>query len=147
MRRFAKDKSEVVMIGYGLQSGSQRKNPQDIIRAPHKMTGYLYTPEMMVYYLEHPGIQNLISTKYNYKLGSVSSKNRILHDLIPGLVPKQKTHGYENLGAFNIETYFELYKTHTNRLESSLDGIKMVDLVRMLGVEENANIKTRYNTQ
>jgi len=48
MRRFAKDKSEVVMIGYGLQSGSQRKNPQDIIRAPHKMTGYLYTPEMMV---------------------------------------------------------------------------------------------------
>jgi V8-like Glu-specific endopeptidase len=48
MRRFAKDKSEVVMIGYGLQSGSQRNNPQDIIRAPHKMTGYLYTPEMMV---------------------------------------------------------------------------------------------------
>ena len=48
MRRFAKDKSKVVMIGYGLQSGSQRNNPQDIIRAPHKMTGYLYTPEMMV---------------------------------------------------------------------------------------------------
>lgn len=108
---------------------------------------FSYTPEMMAYYLEHPGIQNLISNKYNYKLGSVSSKNRILHDLIPGLVRKQKTHGYENLGAFNIETYFELYKTHTNRLESSLDGIKMVDLVRMLGVEDNANIKTRYNTQ
>ena len=56
MRRFAKDKSEVVMIGYGLQSGSQRKNPQDIIRAPHKMTGYLYTPEMMV---EHHRLYNL----------------------------------------------------------------------------------------
>ena len=56
MRRFAKDKSEVVMIGYGLQSGSQRKNPQDIIRAPHKMTGYLYTPEMMV---EHHRQYNL----------------------------------------------------------------------------------------
>ena len=56
MRRFAKEKSEVIMIGYGLQNGSQRKNPQDIIRAPHKMTGYLYTPEMMV---EHHRLYNL----------------------------------------------------------------------------------------
>jgi len=50
------EKSEVIMIGYGLQNGSQRKNPQDIIRAPHKMTGYLYTPEMMV---EHHRLYNL----------------------------------------------------------------------------------------
>jgi hypothetical protein len=56
MRRFAKEKSEVIMIGYGLQNGSQRKNPQDIIRAPHKMIGYLYTPEMMV---EHHHLYNL----------------------------------------------------------------------------------------
>jgi len=56
MRRFAKEKTEVIMIGYGLQNGSQRKNPQDIIRAPHKMTGYLYTPEMMV---EHHRLYNL----------------------------------------------------------------------------------------
>ena len=56
MRRFAKEKSEVIMIGYGLQNGSQRKNPQDIIRAPYKMTGYLYTPEMMV---EHHRLYNL----------------------------------------------------------------------------------------
>ena len=79
MRRFAKDKSEVVMIGYGLQSGSQRKNPQDIIRAPHKMTGYLYTPEMMV---EHHRRYNLgpsswttsdWGTNSNQKTGSICS--------------------------------------------------------------------------
>jgi hypothetical protein len=79
MRRFAKDKSEVVMIGYGLQSGSQRKNPQDIIRAPHKMTGYLYTPEMMV---EHHLQYNLRpsswktsdwGTNSNQKTGSICS--------------------------------------------------------------------------
>lgn len=108
---------------------------------------FSYTPEMIVYYLEHPGIQNLIENKYNYKTGSVSSKNAILKDLMPQLVEKVKTHGYENLGAFNIETYFELYKTHVPRLESSLDGIKLVDLVKMLGVEDNENIKTRYKSQ
>ena len=79
MRRFAKDKSEVVMIGYGLQSGSQRNNPQDIIRAPHKMTGYLYTPEMMV---EHHHQYNLRpsswktsdwGTNSNQKTGSICS--------------------------------------------------------------------------
>ena len=79
MRRFAKDKSKVVMIGYGLQSGSQRNNPQDIIRAPHKMTGYLYTPEMMV---EHHRQYNLRpsswttsdwGTNSNQKTGSICS--------------------------------------------------------------------------
>ena len=79
MRRFAKDKSEVVMIGYGLQSGSQRNNPQDIIRAPHKMTGYLYTPEMMI---EHHHQYNLRPSSWktfdwgvnhNQKTGSICS--------------------------------------------------------------------------
>jgi hypothetical protein len=79
MRRFAKDKSEVVMIGYGLQSGSQRNTPQDIKRAPHKMTGYLYTPEMMV---EHHRQYNLRPSSWttsdwganhNQKTGSICS--------------------------------------------------------------------------
>ena len=108
---------------------------------------FSYTPEMMAYFLEHPGIQRLVTDKYNYKLGSVSSKNRILRNLMPELIEKTKTHGYENLGAFNIETYFELHKTHVPRLEPSLDGIKLVDLVKMLGVENNENIKTRYQPQ
>jgi hypothetical protein len=107
---------------------------------------FSYTPEMMVYFLENRGIQWLVSNKYNYKLASVSSKNTILNNIFPNLMKKKKTHGYENLGAFNVETYFELYKTHVNRLESSLDGIKLVDIVKMLGVEHNANIKTRYKS-
>jgi len=79
MRRFAKDKSEVVMIGYGLQSGSQRKNPQDIIRAPHKMTGYLYTPEMMVEHHRQYNLRPLSwttsdwGTNSNQKTGSICS--------------------------------------------------------------------------
>lgn len=108
---------------------------------------FSYTPEMMAYYLEHPGIQHLVETKYNYKLGSVSSKNAILKNLVPELSTRIKTHGYENLLAFNTETYFELYKTHTNRLEPSLDGILLKDLVKQLGVEDNENIKTQYRTQ
>ena len=107
---------------------------------------FSYTPEMMAYYLEHPGIQNLVETKYNYKLGSVSSKNAILKTLVPELSTRIKTHGYENLLSFNTETYFELYKTHTNRLEPSLDGVLLRDLVKQLGVENNANIKTQYRT-
>ena len=79
MRRFAKDKSEVVMIGYGLQSGSQRKNPQDIIRAPHKMTGYLYTPEMMIehhrQYKLRPESWKTVDwgVNHNQKTGSICS--------------------------------------------------------------------------
>lgn len=107
---------------------------------------FSYTPEMMVYYLEHPGINNLVENKYNYKLGSVSSKNYILNQLMPELMKRTKTHGYENLLSFNTETYFELYKTHPNRLESSLDGILLRDLVKQLGVENNGNIKTQYKS-
>ena len=79
MRQFAKDKSEVVMIGYGLQSGSQRKNPQEIIRAPHKMTGYLYTPEMMVEHHRQYNLRPLSwttndwGTNSNQKTGSICS--------------------------------------------------------------------------
>jgi hypothetical protein len=79
MRQFAKDKSEVVMIGYGLQSGSQRKDPQDIMRAPHKMTGYLYTPEMMVEHHRQYNLRPLSwttndwGTNSNQKTGSICS--------------------------------------------------------------------------
>ena len=77
MRRFAKDKSEVVMIGYGLQSGSQRKDPLDIIRAPHKMTGYLYTPEMMGEHYRKYNLRPWTPTdwgaNHNQKTGSICS--------------------------------------------------------------------------
>jgi len=48
MKRFAQEKAKVEMVGYGLQSGSQRNNPQELMRAPHKLSSNLLTPEMMI---------------------------------------------------------------------------------------------------
>jgi hypothetical protein len=93
---------------------------------------FSYTPEMMAYYLEHPGIQSLINNRYNYKMSSVSSKNDILQQLMPDIIDKQKTHGYEKLMGFNGETYNSLFGTHVRRLEPSLDGIFIDDLKKQL---------------
>jgi hypothetical protein len=93
---------------------------------------FSYTPEMMGYYLEHPKIQWLITERYNYKTSSVSSKNDILKELMPDILDKVKTHGYEKLMGFNGETYNSLYLSHTKRLESSLDGIFIDDLYAQL---------------
>jgi hypothetical protein len=94
---------------------------------------FSYTPEMMAYYLEHPKIKWLITERYNYKMGSVSSKNSILHQYMPELLEKRKTHGYERLLGFNGETYSALYESQVKRLESSLDGIFIEDLKIQLG--------------
>ena len=49
MIEFAKLKTKIEMVGYGLHNGSQRINSMyDQNRAPHKLFSYLYTPEMMV---------------------------------------------------------------------------------------------------
>ena len=93
---------------------------------------FSYTPEMMGYYLEHPKIQSLITERYNYKTSSVSSKNDILKELMPDILDKVKTHGYEKLMGFNGETYNALYLSHTRRLESSLDGIFIDQLTTQL---------------
>lgn len=84
---------------------------------------FSYTPEMMAYYLEHPDIQQLINTRLNYKLASVSSKNAILKKLMPEIIDKTKTTGYEKIMGFNGESYRNLHVSHVKRLESSLDGI------------------------
>jgi hypothetical protein len=47
MMTFSREKIKVEMVGYGIQSGSQRSDPQEIKRAPFKLTSSLYTPEMM----------------------------------------------------------------------------------------------------
>jgi hypothetical protein len=93
---------------------------------------FSYTPEMMGYYINHPDIDNLIHTRLNYKMSSVSSKNDILIKLMPSIMEKKKTHGYEQLMGFNGETYNTLYKSHVKRLESSLDGIFIDDLKQQL---------------
>jgi hypothetical protein len=100
---------------------------------------FSYTPEMMGYYLENPKIQRLITERYNYKTSSVSSKNEILKELMPDILDKVKTHGYEKLMGFNGETYNSLYLSHTKRLESSLDGIFIDNLTKQLFGEEYAS--------
>lgn len=93
---------------------------------------FSYTPEMICYYLEHPGTQSLITERYNYKLASVSTKNSTLKSFMPEILNKTKTHGFEKLLGFNGETYRSLYLTHTKRLEPSLDGIFVDDLKKNL---------------
>ncbi len=93
---------------------------------------FSYTPELMLYYLEDPDIINLISTKYNYKLTSVSSKNAILKKLVPEIRVRQKTHGFEKLLGFNFEAYRQLTGEQIIRLESSLDGIEYNTLLKHL---------------
>lgn len=93
---------------------------------------FSYTPEMMGYYLDHPNIQRLLNDKHNYKMSTVSSKNDILQNMMPSIIDKKKTHGYEKLMGFNVETYNVLYKSHVKRLENSLDGIFITDLQQQL---------------
>lgn len=100
---------------------------------------FSYTPEMMAYYLELPEIQSLITERFNYKLGSVSIKNSVLYKLMPELMKKRKTTGYESLLGFNGETYDTLYQTHTKRFESSLDGIPLSKLTDMYKEAMHAN--------
>jgi hypothetical protein len=100
---------------------------------------FSYTPEMMAYYLKHPTIHSMINEKYNYKLGSVSTKNKVLYEFMPTLIHKAKTTGYEKLLGFNEETYNTLNQTHVRRLESSLDGIPLSDLYKQLGIDDEYN--------
>lgn len=93
---------------------------------------FSYTPELMLYYLEDPDIQQLVNTKYNYKLTSVSSKNNILKKLLPEIRVRKKTHGFEKLLGFNYEAYRQLSSDQILRLEPSLDGIELSTCVKML---------------
>lgn len=93
---------------------------------------FSYTPELMLYYLEHPDIVKLVNTRYNYRLSSVSSKNIILNKLVSNIRPKVKTHGYEKLMGLNNEFYRQLESSQVTRLEPSLDGIEYNKIIQML---------------
>ena len=95
---------------------------------------FSYTPEMMGYYIDHPVIKALITERFNYKLSSFSTKNVVLKEYMPAILNKTKTHGYENLLGFNMETFNKLHASHVKRLESSLDGIYMDELrIKLFG--------------
>lgn len=89
---------------------------------------FSYTPELMMYYLEHPMIQKLIQEP-NYKLASVSTKNQVLKELYPSVEYRKKTHGFENLLAFNYTAYTNLRNKMVPRFTGDIDGIKLTDLI------------------
>lgn len=93
---------------------------------------FSYTPELLLHYLEHPLIQELVTNKYNYKLNSASSKNVILRELYPYFRTKEKTHGFESLLAFNYVSYKAIGANQIKRLESSIDGIPFEQAIRQL---------------
>ena len=93
---------------------------------------FSYTPELLLYYLEDPNITTLVTTKYNYKLTSVSSKNTILKKLVPEIRVRKKTHGFERLLGFNFEAYRQLTYEQIMRLESNVDGIEINKAINIL---------------
>lgn len=93
---------------------------------------FSYTPELLLHYLKRPEIKSLVTTRLNYKLASVSSKNAILKTLLPELIERKKTHGFEQLIAFNFEAYRTLASQQILRLESSLDGIEFNEIIKQL---------------
>lgn len=92
---------------------------------------FSYTPELLLYYLEHPSIKEL-TTSTNYKLTSASSKNAILKQLYPNFRTKKKIHGFESLLAFNLTAYKDLGHDQVKRLEFSLDGIEYAQAIAQL---------------
>jgi hypothetical protein len=93
---------------------------------------FSYTPELLLHYLEDPDITTLVTTKYNYKLTSVSSKNAILKKLVPEIRVRKKTHGFERLLGFNFEAYRQLTYEQIMRLESTVDGIEINKVINIL---------------
>jgi hypothetical protein len=93
---------------------------------------YSYTPELLLHYLEHPSIQQLVFDRLNYKLTSASSKNAILKDLYPNFRTKKKIHGFESLMAFNLTAYKGIGMDQIKRLEFSLDGISYEQAIAQL---------------
>jgi hypothetical protein len=87
---------------------------------------------MMLYYLENPDVQKLITDRFNYKLTSVSSKNSILSKLYPEIKLRKKTTGFERLMGFNSDTYRKLRTHQLNRLTPCLNGISIKNLLLSL---------------
>ena len=59
MQRFAREKSKVELVGYGITHGSQRNRPYEemINRPPNKLTGTLLSPEeVLQFYRQYPNV-------------------------------------------------------------------------------------------
>lgn len=93
---------------------------------------FSYTPEMLAHFLENKRVKQLITERFNYKLASVSSKNTILYELMPSLIKKVKTHGFEKLLGFNGETYQYLQRCFVKDFDNNLNGIYIEDIYKQL---------------
>lgn len=91
---------------------------------------FSYTPEMMLYYIEQPEIQQIIEE--NVSSDTSRRKNVILQRLYPELRKKAKSHGFEQLVDFNIEVTTDLKSRMIPRTHPSLDGVRLRDLYQML---------------
>jgi hypothetical protein len=100
---------------------------------------FSYTPEVLGHYLTLPAINKLVSERFNYKLTSVSTKNSILQALMPSILRKVKTTGFEKLMGFNAIAYRTLQESYVKALEPSLNGIFMEDIYRQLFGEKYAS--------
>jgi hypothetical protein len=59
LQRFAREKSKVELVGYGITHGSQRDRPYEemINRPPNKLTGTLLSPEAVLqFYRQYPNV-------------------------------------------------------------------------------------------
>ena len=59
IQRFAREKSKVELVGYGITHGSQRNRPYEemINRPPNKLTGTLLSPEeVLQFYRQYPNV-------------------------------------------------------------------------------------------
>lgn len=93
---------------------------------------FSYTPEVLLLYLEHPTIKALVNTPNNFKLSSVSTKNKVLTELIPNIHLRVKTHGFEKLVGFNTEVNQILSREIIPNATGIPDGVEMNDLLAML---------------
>ena len=74
-----------------------------IYNIPFVIEWFSYTPEIMLYYLDHPMVQGLVRNPG--ALRSITPiKNQILRSIVPGLRKKSKGTGYENLKALLHES-------------------------------------------
>jgi hypothetical protein len=93
---------------------------------------FSYTPEMLGHFLQNKRVKSLVTDRYNYKLASVSSKNSILQELMPTIIRKVKTHGFEKLLGFNGEVYQSLQREYVKDYDNNLNGIYIEDIYRQL---------------
>jgi len=102
------------------------------INVPIVSEWFSYTPELMLYYLEQPELEELVYDPVNYKLSITSTKNRVLKKLVPELRKKEKATGYEKLKGFHIEANNELADLLIKPFDNKGNGIRYPELVQRL---------------